>query len=459
MHKTKLILTTLLLFPLMTVAQQQQEAEPNIMSLAECLEYAGANATEIENAMLDIRIANASVGEVRAQGLPQINGQGDFTWNYRIQQVFLPAFIVGGGDNSGQPVDPTEVVPVQFGTAINSSMAVNARQLLFDGVFFLGLKAANVYKELASKSYDQSVIDVKANVVKAYYAVLVNQERLDLLQSNYDRLEILLAETLAMYENGFAEKIDVDRIKVNFNNIKVDQQRLARALQISKSLLKFQMGMPLEEEVVLSQTLADMGIEEYLPVPPVDFSYGDRIEFSLLETQAELDELNVRQYRSGYLPKLYLTNTLGWNAGGNDLDALSDWFGFGFMGLSLEIPIFDGFRKKHQIDQANLELQKTRNNREQLKQSVNLEIKQNYSMLLSSIESLQAQKENMELAEEVFRVAKVKYQEGVGSNLEVVEAENAFKQSETNYYNALYDALVYRVDYNKALGRIDAVLK
>jgi len=430
-----------------------QAQDTYYLTLDECLQYAEENATAVKNAQIDVQKAAAQVGLVRADGLPQVNGSAEMNYNYKIQQSILPAeFGAFGNPDAGSAPPSDDPIVIPFGVAYTGNAAINVRQLLFDGVFFLGLKAANVYQDLSKKSLVQTEIETKASVAKAYYAVLVNRERLELLKANVNRLTILEAETKAMYENGFAEKIDVDRITVNLNNVKVELQRLERGVELANAMLKFQMGMPLTDKLELAQGLATFNLEGYLPQAPNAFSPENRIEYSLIDTQEQLDRLNVRQYRSGYFPKLYLNNTLGWNTGGNEFSQLTDWFGFGFVGLSIEIPIFDGLRKKYQIEDAKLSLQQTMNNREQLEQSITMEVDRTYKELLNSLAALEAQRDNRELAEEVYRVTKVKYQEGVGTNLELVEAENAFKEAETNYFSALYDALVFKVDYQKAMG-------
>jgi outer membrane protein TolC len=428
-----------------------QTGTANGYSLEACIAYAHKNSVAVQNAYLDTRIARHRVKETWAMGLPQINGSGEFNYNYKIQQVILPPEFAFGDPGAPPPESP---IAVPFGVALTSTAAVTARQLLFDGTFFLGLKAADVYEELSRKSFELSKIDVASNVTKAYYGVLVAKERQKLIAQNLTRLELLLNETRAMYQNGFAEKIDVDRIEVNYNNIKSEKVRIDRSVSTTVNVLKFQMGMPIHEELVLSDRLSDVMTSSLLPNLDEKADYGQRKEFSILETQRELDLLNVRQYRVGYYPNAYLINRVGLNSGGNALSDLSRWFSFGLVGLQLEIPIFDGMRKKHQIEQAKLQVQRTENDQVQLKRSIDLEVSQAIDNLENSIESLKIAQRNMELAAEIFRVARIKYQEGVGSTLEVSDAETSYKEAETNYYTALYDALIYRVDYQKAIGEL-----
>jgi len=130
------------------------------------------------------------------------------------------------------------------------------------------------------------------------------------------------------------------------------------------------------------------------------------------------------------------------------------WYGFSLFGATLNIPIFSGLQRTYKVQQSKLSLMKIENNTRLLESSIQLEAKQARSTLDNAIKSLNAQKENMDLATNVARVTKIKYEQGVGSNIEVIDAETSLRESQTNYYNALYDALVAKVDLDKAYGKL-----
>jgi len=425
------------------------------MSLEECLAYAYENSANMKNALLDIGIAKNDIGVTKSQGLPQINGSVVYNNNYAIQTQFLPAVFFADDPNEVDPNAPP--VPVRFGVKHTGTAGITASQMIFDGSYFIGLKAARTYTDLAKKDFDQSKLEIAEQVTKAYYSVLVNQERQQLIISNFNRLDTLLRETQLLYDNGFVEKIDVDRIKVQYNNIKSEAQRINRLVEVSRLLLKFQMGMPIEQDVLLSGSIREISLtpdlqEEY------NFDYNDRPEFAKLLVNKELVQLDIKNNRVQYLPKLSANAAFGYNTGVNSFNEMTNfsdqWFEYGYWGLDLNLPIFDGLRKHNQIQKAKLQYQQIENATRQLKNSIDLEVVQAKVSLQNALENLNIQEENMELAREVFRVTRVKYQEGVGSNIEVIDAENALKQSETNYYNALYDALIAKVDLKKSLGAL-----
>ena len=160
----------------------------------------------------------------------------------------------------------------------------------------------------------------------------------------------------------------------------------------------------------------------------------------------------------GYFPKLSFGMGFGTNTGSNKFsDVLKfgeRWFPNANFGLSLQVPIFDGFRRSALMQRGKLGLKKTENRIKDFQRTIDLQVGQAIIQLTNGIETLEAQKQNMELASEVYRLAQIKYKEGVGSNLEIVDAENAYKTSETNYYMALYETLIAKVDLEVAKGTL-----
>jgi len=302
-------------------------------------------------------------------------------------------------------------------------------------------------------------------VTKAYYNVLVGSENMAVIDRNLVRLDTLLYQTKEMNKAGFVEKLDVDRLQVTYNNLVVEKKKLERLLDLGVHLLKFQMGMGQAQPLTLTDKLADVEVQN--PVNTADFNYAQRIEFSTLETQQALAKLDIKNIRAGYLPRLLLVGRYGYNGASRKSfgDLLSiragesnttnrNWFSFGAIGVSLQIPLFDGLSKNFQVQQARLRLQSVENGFQQLRQSIDLQRAQSSTSIANALDVLSSQKENLALATEVARVAKIKYQEGVGSNLEVTTAETELRQAQTNYFNALYDALISKVDYQKATGTL-----
>jgi outer membrane protein TolC len=217
------------------------------------------------------------------------------------------------------------------------------------------------------------------------------------------------------------------------------------------------MGMPVKDSIELSENLNQVNPESILPADPT-IDYSKRIEYSTLQTQKQLAALSLKNIKAGYLPSLVGLATLGVNSAASKFGNLSNfseknrYAPYGYIGLSLSVPVFDGFQKKYQAQQARFNINKLNNGFKQLENAIDLELNQANINLANANTSLEIQKRNLKLAEEVVRVSKVKYRQGVGSNLEVTNSESSLKESQSNYYSALYDFIISKIDLDKAQG-------
>lgn len=420
------------------------------MSLQQCIKYGVENQLTIKNAQLDADGASSRVKETIGTGLPQVNGKLEFIDNLNIQNQFLPA-------NIFDPSAPSDlIVPVAFGLQYSGNANVTVSQLVFDGTFFVGLEAARAYKDLMKKSIEQSKTEVVKNISSAYYMCLVGQEQLEFLNNNKGTLDSLLRDTRIMYENGFVEKLDVDRIEVNVNNIDIEIQKVERLNETSILLLKYQMGMDLESNLTLSEDLTSL--KSSLAAPgEVAANFENRIEYRLLQSQKVLYELDRKRYKVMAYPSVGAFLNMGYNTGQNELGEWftpDNWRGYSMVGVAVNVPIFSGFTRKHKMDQAQTTIDQTDNNLKMLELSISLEVAQYKNQLQNALNTMKSYEKNMVLAESVYNATMIKYKAGVGSNLEVIEAEGSLKQSKSNYNSAIYDALMAKLNLDKALGKL-----
>ncbi len=420
------------------------------MTLQECIDYALENNEQGTVTSLEKEIAAAEVRKTIGIGLPQIELNTGLNYNFEPQKSLVDI------SNFSPDAAPGTEEEISFAQDYDGNLALGLRQLIFDGSFFVGLEASRTYQSLSTKEHIKTEIDIVEAVSKAYYTVLINEERVELLQKNFDRLESLLNDTQAMNEAGFVERIDVDRIRVNHNNLKVEKNKLGQFTDLSRKLLKFQMGMPLDEDMALSESLDELTPEKKAVAS--NFNYTDRIEFSQMNTTEELARLEMKNNRVQYLPKIYASLNYGFNTATSDVELLlksNRWLNFGTVGVSVNIPVFSGFMKSNTIQQNRIKIKQIAARKEMLKKNIDLEIQQSSISLNSNVEGLDVQKQNMELAEEIFNITQTKYKEGVGSNLEVMEADAALKEAQTNYYGALYDAVIAQIELKKSLGTLN----
>lgn len=448
----KYLFAVLALFIASSTSQAQEVAQ---LTLNESILYAIENNVTTKNARLETFISKATVKETTAQGLPQINGSFNLDYNPKIPVVFLP-----NQPPFGDPSNPSDVIPARFGVSYSSGLGVNMTQMIFDGSFFVGLRAAKTLTQLTDLDLAKAENDVIENVKKAYYGVLVNQERIRLSQSNLSRIDSLLKETKALYEAGFSEKIDVSRIQVQRNNTYSQLERSRTAWEISKEILKIQMGMPLTVDILITESLQELNPREELNQLLVEEGDG-RVEIDQLNTQIQLQQYDLKYNTSQYLPTIDFVGNVRRSGAGNELNTVfanENWFGSSLLGLSMNIPIFDGLSKSARIQKNRYTINQLENQRFYLNDNFKNEIFTAKANLKNDLNILDVQRENLTLAQEVFDIARIKYQEGVGSNLEVVDADGALIEAEINYLAALYDGLISKVDLEKALGLLKADL-
>ncbi|HKZ38803.1 MAG TPA: TolC family protein [Chryseolinea sp.] len=469
----RILFTLLICLPLWSGAQTPASTS---FTLDQCIRYALENTIEVKNARIDAQISEAKVRETTGLGLPQVDASIALQHNPKLPRFYqrYDAEQPGFFDLSTIPgIQSGDVVafPNVFQLPSNGTAGLTINQLLFSSSYLVGLKAAGTYKELAYKTEQQTQTEIVEKVMKAYYAVIVNDERISLLDNNIARIDTLLATTTALNKNGFAEEIEVDRIQVQFNNLKTERLKTLNLQNLSLSLLKFQMNYPMEKPLEIEGDLTELKVddkvfEEYQQ----GWDYNNRIEYKVLLTQRRLLELDIKNKFAASIPSLKGFYNYGYSTQSPDIAGLfktesavpstdqfgpDKWYSYSSFGITLDIPLFSGLQRSNQVQQARLELLKTQNSFNSLKQNIDLSIQQNTLTYQNSLETLKSQEGNIKLAEKIARVTKIKYEQGVGSNIEVIDAENALREAQVNYYNALYDALISKVDLDKAFAKLD----
>jgi outer membrane protein TolC len=428
---------------------QAKDSAAYSFSLKQAVDYALQNQRDVKNALLDQELAKKKVQEIAGAGLPQINGSFDVK-----RFVEGPTSIIDAG-NFGGP--PGQYLAANFNLPYQASGGFDASQLLFSSDYFLGLKASKVYAELSERATQRTRIETSTTVSKAYYTVLINEERIKMMDATIVRVKKTMDDTKAFLDQGLVEKLDHDRLSVAYNNLMVEREKVVRLLDLGKYLLKYQMGMDINANLVLTDKLDDIKLDPAKEISAEKFDYTKRVEYNLFETQYNLAKLDVKRNRIAFLPTAVAYGTLSANAMRNDFDVFNSstpWYPLAVVGAKLTMPIFTGFRGGSRTQQARIKMMQAENNIEFIRKSIDLELSASAVNLQNASISLENQKKNIATAEDVARVAKIKYEQGVGSNLEMITAETALKESQTNYYNALFDAVIAKLDFDKATGNI-----
>ncbi|MFY0600848.1 MAG: TolC family protein [Cyclobacteriaceae bacterium] len=464
----RLITILIFLVPIFLSAQEKT------FSLEDCIEYALENATDVKNAILDEELAEAQIKETIGIGLPQISGTVVAQKSPTLQRFYgqwSPNSSIGPNADQAQQlgIEEGDVYAAenffQLQSAGDASLSIN--QLIFNGSYIVGLQASRVFKELSVNQKEETAGQRKADVAKAYFNVLVNEDRLKLFAGNLARLDTLYRNTVELNKNGFAEEIEVDRLKVSLNNLKSEEDNLKNLNILSMRLLKFQMNYPINQPLKLSGKIEDVLSRSIVGVTD-EVVYNDRADYRVLIENKKLQELNLKNKYAEALPTIGAFANLGYSTQSPDFTGLfstrSDfseaggvgpdgWYKYSSIGLRLNWSIFTGLQRNYQIQQQKIELKKIDNSLQEFESLIEVQVKEAELTFTNAMQKFEVQKENAELAEKIFRISQTKYEEGVGSNLEVVEADSALKDAQANYFNALFEAIVAKIDLNRALGR------
>jgi outer membrane protein TolC len=264
-------------------------------------------------------------------------------------------------------------------------------------------------------------------------------------------------DTKELNKSGFVEKIDVDRLEVTYNNLISEKEKISRLAGLTETVLKFQMGYKVADPIALTDSISSTDLNPITVNESQKTVYSLRPEYSLLETQQRLNMLTLKRYRLTAAPTIVGYGSFSEQAQRqkfNFFDAQQKWFPISIIGGTINMPIFGGGQNKYRIKQQDITILKTKNNIFQLEQAIDMEVNVASISYQNALTSLEAQRKNMALAKNVLEVSNKKYAEGVGSNLEIVTAQTALKEAETNYINALYDMYVAKIDYLKATGSL-----
>lgn len=416
-------------------------------TIQQAVDYARKNNVLVKNALLNIKNQQQTNREITAAALPTITGSIGVTDYINIPTSLLP------GEIFGQPAGT--YIPVKFGTKYNSSANIQLQQLLFDGQVFIALQARATSIEFQTKNMEVTEEAIKANIYKIYYQLVLSKTQIDLLDANIARLQKLDHDANALYKNGFIEKLDLDKIAVQLSNLQTEKIKALNSISIGYLGLKTLMGMPVKDSLILIDKISEEQVKEDFSNDTA-YQYTNRKDFQYVSLAKKLNEFNIKRYQLSQLPTLSLTGSYSKNAQRNNFDFLGkgDWFTTSYIGFNMSIPIFDGFARSSRINRARIELKQTENQLDNLKLAIGSEVEQAKINFKSSLATMNFQKQNMQLAETVYNQTKKKFEVGTGSNTEITAAQTDLITAQTNYISALYSAIIARVDYLKATGKL-----
>jgi Outer membrane protein len=435
-------------------AQSISSTPADPLYLKEALQHALANKAEAVKARLDEQNGQNKIDEAKSRALPQINANGSLTYNPILQLSAVP------GDLAGQP-GTTLLIP--FGQKWNSGATVSLSQNVFDKSVFTGLKAAKATREyyrVMSQLTDEQVIE---QVSTQYYQVLVQRQHLVAVDSNIATSARIKNIIEGQYKNGLAKKIDLDRSIVNLSNLQAQRQQLVNAIQLQENMLKFYMGMNIETPVSIPSSALDsihpeLSLAEDMP------DVKKLPDYQVLKKQEELLNLQKEATRAEYFPSLSLNGNYGYQGLGNSFPIGkangngANWFDFASVGLTLKVPLFNGFSTRSKVRQAEIDVRKIKEDIKNTELALNLGWQNARTQLQNSIITLNNQKENVRLAEEVYRNTQNNYNQGLAPLTDLLDAGNSLTTAQNNYSTALLDYRLAEIQLIKAQGNLKSLV-
>ncbi|MEZ5001909.1 MAG: TolC family protein [Chitinophagales bacterium] len=454
----------------------QTNEEVLTLSLKEAQEMAISNSKDVVLSQIEIDKAHAQVRQALAALLPQVNANLSYTQYGKLPSTIFPntqalqvnqiySLIENQFEQLGSPLpapistDPSEIeeeIAIQFGSKFNVNAEIMATQTVFNGVFLVGIKAANAFISIVEHQKQLTEEQILDNIKRSYYQVLAAQENIKVLEDNLSNIQKLKDDTKALFDNGFTEEIDVDRLQLSINNIQTQLDQAQRQINLTEIVLKFQMGIDVYTKIELVGSL-----EDYMQDIQYDFAkkgdFSNRTEISFFNVREKVNEYNVKRYKSAYYPSITLFGSLGSSAQRDNFSFFRftdnhPWFNQRYFGFEVNIPIWDSFGKKGQIQYAQLDVDRIQAEREKFFNSLDLQYETSKESMIKAKEQLDFADKNIELAEKIYNVTQIKYKEGVGSSIEMTNAERDLYTAQANRLMAVYNLLIAKADLDKTLG-------
>jgi outer membrane protein TolC len=472
-----LVIPISLLCPVIVWAQSPKDTLSNF-NLQQCIDFALRNQPGVRQANIDEQINERDIRISLAAWLPQINSSASY--QHYLQRAALGAGAnlgagtgVGGttpgtgtgggtGTNPGTGTGGTGTGGATGGTqqaalaiADNvSSLGVQASQVIYNNEVWQASKAARYSRQYYDQNTQTVKINTVANVSKAFFDVLLSQRQLDIIEEDIARLQRNLKDANARYQAGVSDKIDSRQATIGLNNSLATRKQLQEAVNSRLAYLKQQMGYLPQRPLTLQYDSARLQRELAIDTNQT-LNVNNRIEYSLLQTQKNLQEINVSYYKYGFLPSLQAVgsyNLLYFN------DRLSRLYRDGFpnslVGLSLTLPIFQGGRRLQNLSKARLQVSRVDLDLENTRNSINTEYTQALASYKSNFSNYRFLGENVSLARDVYKIVSLQYREGIKTYLDLIVAQTDLRTAELNYYNALFQLLSSKVDLQRALGTL-----
>ena len=419
-------------------------------SLEEAIEYAVKNHSDIKNADLEMENANQKIKETRAIGLPQISGEAKFQNFIDIPTTVVPAITFN------PMAAPGDVTELKFGTEFNTTASLSASQLIFSGSYLVGLQTSRTFKAVSEFNKVKTELDIKENVLKAYYGVLASDKTVKVLTDIEVTSQKIYDDTKAMYDQGLIEEDNVTQLSLNVLTSKNSLRAAKRQLENAKMFLKLQMGLQLNDAVILTSKFDDVISTMDSKGSEVTSDVSQNINYLMLNKQLELGVLNMKYEKSQYLPTLSAFISHSQQAMGNDFDAFSGgtWYPTTVWGLNLSVPIFSSGMRRAKVNQASISLLQTENNLSELKKGLSVQTSAAKSNYDNAFDTYTTSQEAVKISKKIYKNYQFKYKEGLITSLDLSQIQTQYLSAETQYIQAMYNLINAKIELDKITNKL-----
>ncbi|MBI1285985.1 MAG: hypothetical protein GC178_00215 [Flavobacteriales bacterium] len=467
MRQTILIVLSSILFVHQALAQDGSVMD---LSVEEAVKYAWENSQKAKTADINIEQADKDVWIQAARGLPQINGALNFNNFIQLPTTvtsgnsffpdYLTTFLGGVSQATGVPInapqtDPNQPTTFKFGQKYNMDIGATATLQLFDGSYIIGVKGAKGYQKMTRDMAKMTKNEIKTTVAQSYYTSQIAKENVRLLKENIANTEKTVSDTKALYENGFAEEMDLEQLNLLINGLKNRLNMAERQHTATLNMLKYQMGMPVKTEIALStdlETLWTMQTPDELLT--MDLDLNNNIAYDLVKQDVVMHGYLVKLEEAKYYPRLnafFDYKRQAYRQKFDFFDFSKSWYPQTLWGVKLTVPIWDNLGAAASMKKAKLEQQKIKNKLADMEQALTLQAITAKDNFRSALEQLEVSQENIELASRIQQKTLVKYQEGLATSMELTTAENQLIQAQAEYVNTLFSAMDAKLELKKVL--------
>jgi outer membrane protein len=430
---------------LLSIAVQAQHS----FSVKEAQEYGLQNNRTIKNAVLEVGIASKQMKETISVGLPQINAEAQIQKFLTVPTTLVPAGAFGGSETS------MKYLEMQFGLPYTTSASVTASQLIFNGSYIVGLKAAKSFMAFSKMRKELTEHQIADSIATSYYKVLLAKENTLFLESIVKVHKTIVSEMEALYTAGFVEDIEVDRMKLVLSKMEMQYAQMFRNFELSEAYLKLMLGVPITEGLSLSDSLPEL-LDSSISFQLEESNIKQRIEYQMADMKVNLKKLDLRRYQTDKLPNIVAFGSINTSSMDDEFTAFesnSSWYPSQMVGLKVSIPIFDGLGGSARIQKARLVWEQAKNDKIETEEGLALAHLAAQSQFINSISDYNHQENNLGLAKKIYQKTLAKYKEGLVSSLELSQTGTEYLESNTDFSKSIYHLLITNLNYQRSLGK------